>query len=105
MVAFLVYSASTKDNQNLIFSATAWAAISNLIGLPFSIFGNELSKKIGRHRAITILMWSSAITATCIGFLAEMPLWCVITLVLFYGILVTAESGLVIKYPSLSISN
>jgi len=92
MVAFFVYSASTHANQTLILSATAWAAISSLLGLPFSVLGNELSKRIGRHRAITILMWLSAVIAGGLGFAAELPFTIVVALTLVYGVLVTAES-------------
>jgi MFS family permease len=92
MVAFFVYSASTHANQTLILSATAWAAISSLLGLPFSVLGNELSKRIGRHRAITILMWLSALIAGGLGFAAELPFTIVVALTLVYGVLVTAES-------------
>ena len=61
IVAFLVFAAATHPGQGMLLSATAWAAIANLMGLPSSIMGNELSRRIGRHRAITIIQWTSAV--------------------------------------------
>ena len=92
MVAFLVYVASSQSNQTLIFSATVWATISNLLAIPFSILGNELARKIGRHRAITIIMWASALMASIIGFLGSQPFLVVAIILIVYGILVSSES-------------
>jgi len=93
MVAFLVYAASTNPNQGTILAATTWAAIANLLGLPASVLGNELSRRIGRHRAITIITLSSAALACFLGFSAELPFWIVVGLVLIYGLTITGESS------------
>jgi MFS family permease len=93
LVAFLAYSASTQPGQNLLFSATAWAAISNIFALPASVLGNELSRRIGRHKAITIIMWVSAVFACLIGFAAELPFIFVAILLVIYGIAITGESS------------
>lgn len=93
MVAFLVYSASTQPGQSLFISVTSWAAVSNILSLPASVLGNELSKRIGRHKAITILMWTSALFACGIGFSAELPFLLVAVLIVLYGIIIVAESS------------
>lgn len=93
MVAFLVYSASTQPGQSLLISATAWAAIANLFALPASILGNELARRIGRHKAITIIMWVSALFACVIGFSAELPFPVVAVLLVCYGITIAGESS------------
>jgi len=93
MVAFLVYAASTRPDQGMLIAATTWAAIANLFGLPASVLGNELSRRIGRHRAITIITLSSAALACFLGFSAELPFWIVVTLVLIYGLTITGESS------------
>jgi len=93
MVAFLVYSASTQPGQSLLISATAWAAIANLFALPASVLGNELARRIGRHKAITIIMWTSALFACFIGFAAELPFLVVAILLVCYGITIAGESS------------
>jgi len=93
MVAFLVYAASINPDQGTILAATTWAAIANLLGLPASVLGNELSRRIGRHRAITIITLSSAMLACVLGFTAELPFWIVVGLVLVYGLTITGESS------------
>jgi len=93
VVTFLIYSAGTNPGQTLIISATAWAAVFNLFGLPASVLGNELSRRIGRHRAITIIMWASALMACVLGFSAELPFMVVVAMALIYGMLITGESS------------
>ena len=95
MVAFLVHVASNQPNQTLVFSATVWATISNLLAIPFSILGNELSRKIGRHRSITAIMWASAFMASIIGFLGEQSFIVVATMLIIYGVFVASESPLI----------
>lgn len=93
MVAFLVFAAATHPGQGMLLSATAWAAIANLFGLPSSVLGNELSRRIGRHRAITIIQWTSAALACSVGFAAGAPFWVVVALVMIYGWTITGESS------------
>ena len=93
MVAFLVFAASTHPGQGMLLSATAWAAIANLVGLPSSVLGNELSRRIGRPRAITIIQWTSAALACGIGFAAGAPFWVVVVLIIIYGCTITGESS------------
>ena len=73
LVAFMAYSASTQPGWSLLFSATAWAAIANIFVLPVSVLGNELSRRIGRHKAIRIIMWVSALFRCLFRFAAELP--------------------------------
>ncbi|NQW00421.1 MAG: MFS transporter [Rhodospirillales bacterium] len=93
LVAFLVYSASTQAGQSLLISATSWAAIANIFALPASVLGNELAKRIGRHKAITLIMWTSTAFACFIGFAAELPFIVVALLVVLYGITIAGESS------------
>ncbi len=93
MVTFLVFAAATHPGQGMLVSATAWAAIANLLGLPSSVLGNELSHRIGRHRAITIIQWTSAALACGLGFAAGAPFWVVVTLIMIYGWTITGESS------------
>ncbi len=93
LVTFLAYSASTAPGQNLFFSITAWAAIANIVALPASVLGNELSQRIGRHKAITIIMWVSTALAFMIGFSAELPFIIVAIFLVIYGVTISGESS------------
>lgn len=93
LVAFMAYSASTQPGRSLLFSATAWAAIANIFVLPVSVLGNELSRRIGRHKAITIIIWKSALFRCLFRFAAELPFIVAVLLVL-YGITIAEFSSI-----------
>jgi len=93
VVTFLFFAASTHPGQTMLLSATAIAALVNLLGLPASVLGNEMARRIGRHRAITIIMFSSAALACILGFNADAPFWVVMILVMLYGVTITGESS------------
>ncbi len=93
IVTYLVFAAATGPGDTLGLSATAIAALINLLGLPSSVLGNELSRRIGRHRTITMVMLSSAVLACVLGFSANWPFWIVVILSLVYGITVTGDSA------------
>ena len=61
--------------------------------MPSSVLGNELSRRFGRHRIITIVMLSSAVMACILGFSADWPFWVVVALAMVYGITVTGDSA------------
>ena len=48
--------------------AVAVSALFTLLAMPASILGNELALRLGRHRAITLVMLLSAAVALAIGF-------------------------------------
>ena len=64
----------------------------NLIGLPSSIGGNELPRKFGRRRVVTIVMMGSDAFGSTLGFTATFPYLLVVFLVILYGITVTGDS-------------
>jgi len=92
-VTYLVFAAATGPGDTLGLSATAIAALINLLGLPSSVLGNELSRRIGRHRTITMVMLMSAVLACVLGFSASWPFWIVVILSLVYGVTVTGDSA------------
>ncbi len=92
-VTYLVFAAATGPTGNMGWSATAIVAVINLLGLPSSVLGNELSRRIGRHRTITLVMLSSAVLACVLGVSADWPYWVVVGLSLLYGITVTGDSA------------
>jgi len=93
VVAFLAFSVALEPGTSLIVSATLVAAAANVVGLPASVLGNELARRFGRHRAITLIMWTSALFACGLGFLAEAPQWLMISAIIAYGLLVTGDSS------------
>ena len=93
IVTYLVFAAATGPGGEAAWSATAIAAVITLLGMPSSVLGNELSRRIGRHRTITMVMLSSAVLAGVLGFSADWPFWAVVTLAMVYGITVTGDSA------------
>ena len=61
--------------------------------MPASILGNEFALRIGRHRAITVVMFSSAVVALLIGVFADQSPWFLLPLMMVYAITVPANSG------------
>jgi len=94
MVAYLVFAQGLVEPGYEMWSATAAATFVTLLGLPSSVIGNELSNRFGRQRVITIIMLSSAVLSTVIGFLAgNVPYWLIIGFFIVYGVTVTADSA------------
>ena len=93
IVAYLVFALATGPGASGAWSATAIAAAVNLLGLPASVLGNELARRIGRHRTITIIMLASTAMACGLGFAASLPFWMVVGLVMIYGCTVTGDSA------------
>ncbi len=64
-----------------------------VISMPASILGNEAALKFGRHRAITIVMITSACVALLLGLSATALAWVLALLLVVYGLTVPADSG------------
>ena len=45
------------------------------LGLPASVYGNELATRFGRRRMLTLYMLLAAAFATLLGFSAALPFW------------------------------
>ena len=93
IVAFLAFSMQLQPASALTWSATRVAFVANLIGLPASIGGNELSRVYGRRKVITIVMISSAVLAVILGFGAALPYLLVAFMVIVYGITIVGDSA------------
>jgi MFS family permease len=93
IVAFLVFSIHIQPAGSVTWSPTQIASLVGLIGLPASIGGNELSRKFGRRRVITLVMIGSAALGAMLGFTASLPYLLVVLLVILYGITVTGDSA------------
>lgn len=92
MVAFLVF-AHTLTNAPAWMDVATITAIAVFVGLPASVLGNELSLKIGRQRAITLVMLACLCVSCSIGFLAALPFIVVVIMAILYGFLIAADSS------------
>lgn len=82
-----------RYGQTSIFTPIVVSVVFSLLAMPASILGNELALKFGRHRAITAVMFSSAIVALMIGLSADKSPWLLLPLLLIYALTVPADSG------------
>lgn len=105
MVAFLAFAAGVGSAGGSPWGPAAIAAFVNLCSVPASIVGNEVALRIGRRRWILIVMASSAIAGIVLAFAAPLHWALLIGLLIFYSMLVMAESatltaGLVAAAPA-----
>ena len=90
MVAFWGFVAARGDAP---MSTIAVSTIVTILAMPASMLGNELALKIGRHRAITVVMLASAAVALAIGLSAGLSPWLSLLLMLVYAFTVPGDSG------------
>ena len=93
MVAFLTYSMQVQVSIGAVLSPTQVVALINLLGLPASIGGNELSRRLGRPRTVRIIMLVSALMSVAVGFSARLPYVWVVSMVLVYGVFIVGDSA------------
>ena len=92
IVAFWTFVAARNAGDALL-SPVAISVLVTVLSLPASVLGNEASIRIGRHRAITLVMLASAGVALAIGFSATLSPLVLLPLVLLYGFTVPGDSG------------
>lgn len=93
IVAFLTYSENLQPLSEFKFSPTQLAFAIGIIGLPASIAGNELARKYGRKKTITLIMMTSALICAVIGFTPSLPYALVAALCILHGITVVGDSA------------
>jgi MFS family permease len=91
IVAFWTFVAM-KNSQTLLTPIVV-SVLFSVLAMPASILGNELALKFGRHRAISAVMFGSALVALLIGVFADQSPWLLLPLILIYAITVPADSG------------
>jgi predicted MFS family arabinose efflux permease len=92
LVAFWTF-VTMKNSNSWVLTPVVVSVVFSLLAMPASILGNEFALKFGRHRAITAVMFSSAVVALLIGAFADQSPWFLLPLVLVYAITVPADSG------------
>ena len=93
IVAFLAFSIQLQPDEALTWSPTRVAFIINLIGLPASIAGNELSRIFDRPKVIMAVMVGSAALASALGCSAGLPYVLVASMAILHGITVVGDSA------------
>lgn len=92
LVAFWTFVVANNANSTML-SPIAVSFLFSVIAMPSSILGNELALKIGRHRAITLVMAGSATIAILIALFAGKAALILLPLILLYAVTVNADSG------------
>ncbi|MEO8319165.1 MAG: MFS transporter [Bradyrhizobium sp.] len=92
LVAFWTFVAM-KNADHSILNPVVVSVMFSVLAMPASILGNEFALRFGRHRAITVVMFSSAIVALLIGVFADKSPWLLLPLIALYAITVPADSG------------
>ncbi len=93
VVAFLAFSASLQIDGAAGWNITLVGALVILAGMPASIGGNELARRFGRRKTISLLMVVSASLGCVVGFSAALPFGFVVVLCLLYGAATAADSA------------
>jgi MFS family permease len=93
IVTFLVFAQGLDPAGGLLWSATTLAALINLVGVPASIGGNEMARRLGRHRVIAAVMLTSAAFACGLGFAAPLPYALLVALFFVYALTVNGDSA------------
>lgn len=91
-VAFFSFAFGAGTLQAWL-SPTEAAALLNLLGLPASIFGNELAMRWGRQRWIAAAMLSSGLLCWLAGASAIAPWFVTLAVMAIYNISVMADSA------------
>jgi predicted MFS family arabinose efflux permease len=92
LVAFWTF-VTMKHSSSSVLTPIVVSVAFSLLAMPASILGNELALKFGRHRAITVVMISSALVALLIGIFADKSPLFLLPLIVAYAITVPADSG------------
>jgi predicted MFS family arabinose efflux permease len=92
IVAFWTF-VTMKHSEAPILTPVVVSVLFSVLAMPASILGNEFALRIGRHRAITAVMFSSAVVALLIGMFADKSPWLLLPLIMAYAITVPADSG------------
>jgi predicted MFS family arabinose efflux permease len=92
IVAFWTFVIATHG-QTSVLTPLLVSFVFSILAMPASIFGNELALKLGRHRAISLVMFASALVALLIGLMSDKSPWMLLPLLLVYALTVPADSG------------
>jgi MFS family permease len=93
LVAFLTFAAARSGSDATPETLALLGTGLVLLGLPASIFGNELASRSDRGGVLTAVMLASAATGAVLGFLAGLPFLLLAVLTAFYAVVMMADSA------------
>jgi predicted MFS family arabinose efflux permease len=93
VVTFLTFAAARTAGAWSPLAPATVASVMGLVGVWASVWGNELSIRLGRRRFILATMLASAGMAAVIGFAAALPYAGAAALVLLYAALIWSDSS------------
>ena len=96
IVTFIVYAQSLQPDGGVGWNATIIATVVTVIGMPFSILGNELCLRFGRQQVIVAIMGTSTVIACLVGFSAPLSMAAIVALMIFYYAFVSGDSASII---------
>ena len=92
IVAFWTFVIA-RHGQSSVLTPLIVSFVFSILAMPASILGNELALKLGRHRAISSVMFASALVAILIAALSDQSPWVLLPLLFVYAVTVPADSG------------
>ncbi len=94
LVAFVAFAYGLQPTDGSArLAPTQVATIVLLLGLPASILGNELAVRLGRRPTAAAIMLVSALLSCVLGFLAGLPVWAVVGLLIVHHVLLMGDSS------------
>ncbi|WP_430397359.1 MFS transporter [Ferrovibrio sp.] len=95
LTAFLVFALAREaaNAPSWLPGPTLLAAFVTLIGLPASLLGNEVALKVGRRRALMVIMGISALMGIAYGFVSALPVLWLLLYMCVYFIFICGDSG------------
>ena len=93
IVAYLAFFYSKNPSEIMDWSITTIVAILNLVGMPASILGNEIARRVGRKQTIISIMLTASFFSCLLGFASHWPFWIVVVLSFIYFIAIIADSA------------
>jgi MFS family permease len=93
LVAFVAFAYGSSGAVSPLLSATAAAALINLLGIPASILGNEAAGRVGRARWIGAVMVVSGTLAWLAGLSAGWPWVLMLAVLALHFVAVMADSA------------
>ncbi len=92
-VAFLAWVALSTGADSTWFPPTAAATAMGLLGTGVSVFGNELSIRLGRQRLVALAMALSIVCGLTIGWFGSYSYGLAVAFILGYGAVIWLDSS------------
>ncbi|MDE0942571.1 MAG: MFS transporter [Alphaproteobacteria bacterium] len=92
-VTFLAYVALRDGVETTWFGPTVMATAMALFGTWASVFGNEMSIRLGRQRLVRIAMAASIVCAVAMGFVGAFSYPLAASLLVIYGMVIWLDSS------------